>query len=95
MKTIKTIKQIIVTQQDIVDVVIDELYNLGYLENINNEVNFYETVTFELIQSHCKKDIEEVLKDFKTGIDEMELEEFEFWFGFNTQGFLREINTSK
>lgn len=95
MKTNKTIKQITITQQDIVDVVIDELYNLGYLEKTDNEVNLYESVTFEHIQCHCNKDIKEVLKGFKTGIDEMELEEFEFWFGFNTQGFLREINKNQ
>ncbi len=36
-------------------------------------------------------DIEQVLKNFKTDIDSMELVEFELWFGFNTDTFLKEL----
>lgn len=93
MKTNKIIKQIIITQQDIVDLVIDELFNLGLIEEMDDDQiqNLSESVTFELIQSYCNKNIYDVLKDFKTGIEEMELDEFEFWFGFNTEQFLNEI----
>ena len=93
MKTNKIIKQIIITQQDIVDLVIDELLNLGLIEEMDDDQiqNLSKSVTFELIQSYCDKNIYDVLKDFKTGIEEMELDEFEFWFGFNTEQFLDEI----
>lgn len=82
----KIIKQITITQQDIIYLVIDELFNLGLIE----DKEIYDKVSFELIQYYCDKSIEEVLKNFKTGIDEMELEEFEFWFGFDTKKFITE-----
>lgn len=92
MKTNKIIKQIIITQEDIVNLVIDELINLERIEESDYQENLYESVIFDFIQSHCNKDIEQVLKNFKTGIDDMELDEFEFWFGFNTDNFLEELN---
>lgn len=95
MKTNKTIKQITITQQDIIDLVIDELFNLELIKEMdNNQIqNLSESVTFELLQSCCRKNISDVLKDFKTGIEEMELDEFKFWFGFNTEQFLNEIKS--
>ena len=92
MKTNKIIKQIIITQEDIVHLVIDELINLERIEESDYQENLYESVTFDFIQSHCNKDIEQVLKNFKTGIDDIELDEFEFWFGFNTDSFLEQLN---
>lgn len=86
----KIIKQITITQQDIVYLVIDELFNLGFIDE-SEDKEIYDKVSFELIQSYCDKSIEEVLKNFKTGIDEMELEEFEFWFGFDTKRFMNEV----
>lgn len=86
----KIIKQITITQQDIVYLVIDELFNLEFIDE-SEDKEIYDKVSFELIQSYCEKSIEEVLKKFKTGIDEMELEEFEFWFGFDTKKFINEV----
>lgn len=86
----KIIKQITITQRDIVYLVIDELFNLGFIDE-SEDKEIYDKVSFELIQSYCSKNIEEVLKNFKTGIDEMEMEEFEFWFGFDTKRFMNEI----
>lgn len=86
----KIIKQITITQRDIVYLVIDELFNLGFIDE-SEDKEIYDKVSFELIQSYCDKSIEEVLKNFKTGIDEMELEEFEFWFGFDTKRFINEV----
>ena len=86
----KIIKQITITQRDIVYLVIDELFNLEFIDE-SEDKEIYDKVSFELIQSYCDKSIEEVLKNFKTGIDEMELEEFEFWFGFDTKRFMNEV----
>ncbi|MGB1284042.1 MAG: hypothetical protein ACPG44_06210 [Polaribacter sp.] len=71
---------------------IDELINLELIEEYGYQENIYESVTFEFIQSHCNKDIEQFLKNIKTGIDDMELDEFQMWFGFNTGTFLKELN---
>ena len=93
MEKDRTIKQITITERDIVDLVQSELYNSGLLEDMEEQEikQLNSLASFELIQSYCDHNIETVLKDFKTGLDDMELEEFEHWFGFVSEGYLREL----
>ena len=89
----KIIKQITITKQDIVCLFSDELFNSGILGEFENEKieKIHKFITYELIQTYCKNDIELVLKSFKTSIDDMEIDELEFWFGFNCKGFMDEL----
>ena len=93
MKKNSIIKQITITERDIVDLIQFELYNTGLLEDMEKqEIKQLDTLeSFKLIQSYCDNNIETVLRSFKTGLDDMELEEFEHWFGFNSEGYLREL----
>lgn len=91
------IKQITITKQDIVCLFSDELFNSGALKEFENEEieKIHKFITYELIQTYCKNDIELVLKSFKTSIDDMEIDELEFWFGFNCKGFIDELKKYK
>ena len=93
METQRIIKQITITEKDIIDLVQTELFNSGLLEGMDSEEikKSDELATFELIQSHCNNNIESILKSFKTGLDDMELFEFVHWFGFNSEGYLEEL----
>lgn len=93
MKKDRIIKQITITERDILDLVQSELYNSGLLEGIEEqEIEQLDTLaSFGLIQSYCDNNIETVLRGFKTGLDDMELEEFEHWFGFDCEGYLKEL----
>ena len=93
MEKDRIIKQITITESDIVDLVQFELYNTGLLEDMEKqEIKQLNTLaSFELIQSYCDHNIETVLRGFKTGLDDLELEEFEHWFGFDCEGYLREL----
>jgi hypothetical protein len=93
MEKDRIIKQITITESDIVDLVQFELYNTGLLEGMEKqEIKQLDTLaSFELIQSYCDNNIETVLRSFKTGLEDMELEEFEHWFGFDSEGYLREL----
>ncbi|WP_304142571.1 hypothetical protein [Mesoflavibacter zeaxanthinifaciens] len=93
MEKDRIIKQIAITERDIVDLVQSELYNTGLFEGLEEqEIKQLDTLaSFELIQSYCDNNIETVLKGFKTGLDDMELEEFENWFGFDSEGYLKEL----
>ena len=93
MEKDRTIKQIAITERDIVDLVQSELFNSGLLEDMEKqEIEQLDTLaSFGLIQSYCDNNIETVLRGFKTGLDDMELEEFEHWFGFNSEGYLRQL----
>lgn len=89
----KIIKQITITKQDIVCLFSDELFNSGALEEFENEEieKIHKFITYEHIQTYCKNDIEVILKSFKTSIDDMEIDELEFWFRFNWKGVLDEL----
>jgi len=93
MEKDRIIKQITITERDIVDLVQSELYNTGLLEGMEQgKIKQLDTLaSFGLIQSYCDNNIDTVLRGFKTGLDDMELEEFEHWFGFNSEGYLREL----
>lgn len=72
MEKDRTIKQITITESDIVDLVQSELYNSGLLEDMEEQEikQLNSLASFELIQSYCDHNIETVLKDFKTGLDD-------------------------
>lgn len=93
MEKDRTIKQITITERDIIDLVQSELYNSGLLEDMEEqEIKQLNTLaSFGLIQSYCDNNIETVLRGFKTGLEDMELEEFEHWFEFNSEGYLKEL----
>jgi hypothetical protein len=93
MEKERIIKQITINERDIVDLVQSELFNSGLLEGMGEqEIKHLDILaSFELIQSYCENNIENVLQSFKTGIDDMELEEFKYWFGFNCEGYLEEL----
>ena len=93
MEQERILKQITITEKDITDLVKAELFNSGLLEGMDSEeINkLDELSTFEFIQSHCNNNIETILKSFKTSICNMDLEEFEYWFGFNSEGYLEEL----
>lgn len=93
MEKDRIIKQITITEKDIVDLVQSELYNTGLLKvlGIKNIKRLDAIATFEIVQNHCDNNIETVLRSFKTSLDDMDLEEFEYWFGFNSEGYLEEL----
>lgn len=93
MEKDRIIKQITITERDIVDLVQSELYNSGLLEGMDIEdiKRLDGIASFELIQNHCDNDIETVLSGFKTGLNDMELEGFEYWFGFNSDDYFEEL----
>lgn len=93
MEEDRIIKQLTITENDIVELVRSELYNSGLLEGMDIEdiKRLDEMASFELIQNHCDNNIETVLSGFKTGLNDMELEEFEYWFGFNSDDYLEEL----
>ena len=93
MEQERILKQITITEKDITDLVQTELFNSGLLEGMDSEVikKIDEFATFELIQSYCNNNIEPILKSFKIGLDNMELEEFKYWFGFDSEGYLEEL----
>jgi hypothetical protein len=45
---------------------------------------------FELIQKYCKYNIKEVLNKISS-IDDMEIDEIEYYFQFDVAGFMNEI----
>lgn len=86
------LNQNILTKQDFVGMLLDELHNSGYLydksdqeiESITNSSNF------ELIQKHCTRDIKTIINQMKN-FEDLELEEFEYWFGFDVETYIKEI----
>ena len=76
----------------IASIIQSELYKTGLLEDMEEqEIKQLDTLfSFGLIQSYCENNIETVSRSFKTGLDDMELEEFEHWFGFDSEGYLRQ-----
>jgi hypothetical protein len=45
---------------------------------------------FELIQKHCLRDIKTVASQMKD-FENFELEEFEYWFGFNKEEYMNAL----
>lgn len=87
------LKQNILTKNDFVDMLLDELYNSEFLDDKSEQE--IELITkksnFELIQKHCTRDIKTILNQMKN-FDDLELEEFEYWFGLDVNKYINEIN---
>ncbi len=86
------LKQNTLTKLDFVGMLIDELHNSGFLDDKSEQE--IELITkrsnFELIQKHCTRNIHVVLNQMKN-FDDLELEEFEYWFGFNVNEYYDEV----
>lgn len=76
MEKDRIIKQITITEKDIVGLVQSELYNTGLLKvlGIKNIKRLDAIATFEIVQNHCDNNIETVLRSFKTSLDDMDLD---------------------
>jgi hypothetical protein len=90
------LKQNILTKQDFVGMLSDELYNSGFLDDKSEEEIelITNTSNFELIQKHCTRDIKIIINQIKD-FENFELEEFETWFGFDVNEYINEINKIK
>jgi hypothetical protein len=86
------LKQITLTKQDFVDMLVEELYNSGFLDDKSeHEIELItEKSNFELIQKHCLRDIKTVVNQIKD-FENFELEEFEDWFGFNKEEYMKTL----
>lgn len=86
------LKQNTLTKLDFVRMLLDELHNSGFLDDKSEQE--IELITkrsnFKLIQKHCTRDIKIILSQMKN-FDDLELEEFEYWFGLDIEGFINEI----
>ncbi|WP_396137547.1 hypothetical protein [Flavobacterium sp.] len=90
------LKQYTLTKQDFVGMLLDELHNSGFLDDKSEQE--IELITkksnFELIQKHCTRDIKTIINQMKN-FDDLELEEFEYWFGLDVNKYINEINKIK
>lgn len=86
------LKQNTLTRQDFVGMLLDELHNSGVLEDKSKqEIELITNRTyFELIQKHCTRDIETMINQMKDS-DDLELEEFEYWFGLDVEGYIKDL----
>ena len=86
------LKQNTLTKQDFVGMLLDELNNSGFLDDkTEDEIELIkEKCNFELIQKHCLRDIKTVVNQMKD-FENLELEEFEYWFGFNKEEYMNEL----
>jgi hypothetical protein len=90
------LKQNILTKQDFVGILLDELHNSGFLgDKSEEEIELItNTSNFELIQKHCTRDIKTIINQIKD-FEDFELEEFETWFGFDINEYINEIKKIK
>jgi hypothetical protein len=84
------LKETKITKNDFIELVLDELVNSETINDNEYELAIIKT-NFELIQKHCKYNIKEVLDNISS-IDDMEIDEIEFYFQFDVKGFMNEIN---
>ena len=87
------LKQNTLIKHDFVGMLLDELNNSGFLDDKSEQE--IELITkksnFELIQKHCIRDIKTIINQMKN-FDDLELEEFEYWFGLDVNKYINEIN---
>ena len=90
------LKQNILTKQDFVGILLDELHNSGFLgDKSEEEIELItNTSNFELIKKHCTRDIKTIINQIKD-FEDFELEEFETWFGFDINEYINEIKKIK
>ncbi len=83
------LKETKITKSDIVELVLDELINS---ETINDEEYKLAVIktNFELLQKYCKNNIKQVL-EYLSNIDDMELDDIVYFFGFDTKKFINEV----
>lgn len=84
------LKQNTLTNQNFVGMLLNELHNSGVLEDKSKQEIKWITnrACFELIQKHCTRNIETVINQMKD-VDDLELEEFEYWFGLDVEGYIK------
>ena len=87
------LKQNTLTKQDFVGMLLDELHNSGFLDDKSeHEIGLItKRSNFELIQKYCTRDIKTIINQMKN-FDDLELEEFEYWFGFDVKEYINKIN---
>ena len=68
-----------------------KLYNFGEPGKSNGRIIDSIIENFELIQKHCTRDIKTIINQMKN-INDLELEEFEYWFGLDVNKYINEIN---
>jgi hypothetical protein len=90
------LKQNILTKNDFVGMLLDELHNSGFLDDKSEEEIelITNTSNFELIQKHCTRDIKTIINQIKD-FEDFELDEYENWFGFDVNEYINEINKIK
>lgn len=87
------LKQNILTKSSFVRMLLDELHNSGYLDDKSEqEIELIKkNSNFELIQKHCVRDIKTIINQMKN-FEDLELEDFEYWFGLNVNEYINEVN---
>lgn len=83
------LKEMKITKNDFIELILDELINSETINDDEYKLAIINT-NFELIQKHCKNNIKEVLESISS-IDDMELDEIEYFFKFDVTGFINEI----
>jgi hypothetical protein len=82
------LKETKITKSDIVELVLDELINSETINDEEYKLALIKT-NFELIQKHCKNNIKQVIEHL-SNIDDMELDDIIYLFGFDTKKFITE-----
>ena len=83
------LKETKITKNDFIDIILDELINSETINEEEYKLAIIKT-NFELIQKYCKYNIKEVLNKISS-IDDMEIDEIEYYFQFDVAGFMNEI----
>jgi len=77
-----------ITKNDFIELILDELINSETINDEEYKLALIKT-NFELIQKHCKNNIKQVLEHL-SNIDDMELDDIIYFFGFDTKKFITE-----
>ncbi|WP_310595135.1 hypothetical protein [Flavobacterium sp.] len=90
------LKKNILTKQDFVGMLLDELSNSVYFEDKADEdiKLIREKSNFDLIQKYCTRDIKTIINQMKD-FENFELNEFEYWFGLKVKEYINEIIKQK
>jgi SOS response regulatory protein OraA/RecX len=83
------LKETKITKNDFIELILDELINSDTINDEEYELAYVKT-NLNLIQKYCKNNIKQVLKNL-SNIDDMELDEIIYLFGFDVKGFINEI----
>jgi hypothetical protein len=77
------------TEDKFIELILSELYNSEIINDEEFELAIINT-NFELIQKHCIYKIKQVLENL-SNIDNMELDDIIFFFGFDVSRFIEEL----